>query len=192
LCRTEDELREAFTQIQAPVVVKACSAFIPHKSDLGLVVLDVRTELDALTAFRRLMAAMETMNVDDRGVLVAKMIKGRREFAVGARMDATFGPVVMVGDGGTYVEALNDFALMLPPFTIDDVYEALGRLRVAPILKGFRGESALNVGPLCRSAVQLGQLMTSVDTIASIDLNPFIVGAEGQSSLIVDALVERR
>jgi hypothetical protein len=169
-----------------------CTFFqIPHKSDLGLVVLNVQNEDDAVAAFYELNARLEEIRVGG-GVLVAQMVKGRREFALGARLDPTFGPVVMVGDSGKYVEVLRDLELLLPPFGIDEVLEALNRLRLAPLLKGIRGERPLNIAPLCRAAVRLGQLMTSVNTIASIDLNPFIVGGEGEPSVIVDALVERR
>jgi acyl-CoA synthetase (NDP forming) len=191
-CKTEYDVRAAFADIGAPVAVKVCSAEIPHKSDLGLVVLDIHTEADAVTAFRELGARLREMEMSAGGVVVARMIRGRREFALGARLDPTFGPVVMLGDGGKYVEVLRDLELLLPPFDVEDAYEALSRLRIAPLLRGVRGEPPLNVEPLCRAAVRLGQLMTSVTTIASIDLNPFIVGSEGEPSAIVDALVERR
>jgi acyl-CoA synthetase (NDP forming) len=191
LCTTEEEVKRAFARFGGPVVVKACSAKIPHKSDLGLVVLNVQRENDAVIAFRDLTARLAEMRVSG-GVLIAQMVKGRREFALGARLDPTFGPVVMVGDGGRYVEVFRDFELLLPPFCIDEVHDALNHLRLAPLLKGVRGERPLNIAPLCHAAVRLGQLMTSVNTIASIDLNPFIVGGEGEPSVVVDALVERR
>jgi acyl-CoA synthetase (NDP forming) len=192
LCRSEAEVRSAFARIGAPVAVKVCSAHVPHKSDLGFVALDVRSEADAVGAFRCFTDRLQVMGLSAEGVVVAQMIRGRREFALGARMDPTFGPVVMVGDGGKYVEVLRDLELLLPPFGVDDVCDALHRLRLAPILKGVRGEPPLDVEPLCRAAVLLGQLMSSTTSIASIDLNPFIVGGKGEPSVIVDALVERR
>jgi len=135
---------------------------------------------------------MDEVGLSGEPVLVAQMLQGRRELALGARLDPTFGPVIMVGDGGKYVEALCDLDFLLPPFDVDAVRECVNRLRIAPILKGVRGESPLNVEPFCHAAARLGQLMTALDTIASIDINPFIIATEGEPFAIVDALVERR
>jgi hypothetical protein len=125
------------------------------------------------------------------GLLVAPMVKGRRELMLGARVDPTFGPVVLIGDGGKYVEALGDFTVLMPPFDVDDVRRAARGLRIAPILSGVRGEPAIDLEPLAGAAIRLGQIITDgAGTIASIDINPAIVGVDGQSLVIVDALVE--
>jgi acyl-CoA synthetase (NDP forming) len=192
LCATEDDVRRAFRRIGSPVAVKACSARIPHKSDLGLVVLNLRDEADAVAAFHHITERLQELQIPADGIVIAEMVRGRREFALGARVDPTFGPVVMVGDGGKYVEVLRDLELLLPPFDTEDVYEALSRLRIAPIIRGVRGEPPLDIEPLCQAAVRLGQIMMSATGIASIDLNPVMIGARGERSLIVDALVERR
>jgi acyl-CoA synthetase (NDP forming) len=192
VCTTEADVRAAFADIGAPVVLKACSPRIAHKSEMGLVVLNIQTEGDARSAFRAMRTRMDDVGLSGEPVLVAQMLRGGREFALGARLDPTFGPVIMVGDGGKYVEVLCDLDFLLPPFDVDAVRESLNRLRIAPILKGVRGEPPLNVEPLCQAAARLGQLMTALDTVASIDINPFIVAAEGDPFAIVDALVERR
>jgi acyl-CoA synthetase (NDP forming) len=192
LCTTEADVRAAFAEIGVPLVLKACSPRVPHKSELGLVVLNIQTAGDALSAFRAMRTRMDELGLSQEPVLAAQMLRGRRELALGARLDPTFGPVIMVGDGGKYVEALCDLDFLLPPFDADAVRESLNRLRIAPILNGVRGEPPLNVEPLCQAAARLGQLMTALDTIASIDINPFILGAEGDPFAIVDALVERR
>jgi acyl-CoA synthetase (NDP forming) len=99
---------------------------------------------------------------------------------------------VLVGDGGKYVEALGDFTVLMPPFDIDDVRRAVMGLRIAPILAGVRGEPAIDLEPLAHAAIQLGQIITSqAGKIASIDINPAIVGAAGEPLVIVDALIER-
>ncbi len=120
------------------------------------------------------------------------MRKGRREMIVGARPDPVFGPVVVVGDGGKYVETLKDLALLMPPFDAAEVRESLRALRVAPILAGVRGEPPLDVDALAAVAVGVGRLICAArGRIASVDLNPVIVGAAGEGAVIVDALVER-
>jgi acyl-CoA synthetase (NDP forming) len=99
---------------------------------------------------------------------------------------------VLVGDGGKYIEALGDIALLLPPFDAEDVLDALGGLRIAPILDGVRGEPPLDLAPVCAMTLRLGQLMLAASgKIASIDVNPVIVGAAGEPAVVVDALVER-
>ena len=102
-----------------------------------------------------------------------------------------FGPVVVIGDGGKYVEAMPDVQLLLAPFTADDVMRALSRLRIAPLLEGVRGEPPLDVDAFCRIAITVGLLMASPHAgVVSMDLNPVIVGARGEGCRVVDALVE--
>jgi len=126
------------------------------------------------------------------GVIVAAMKKGRRELMVGAKVDPVFGPVVLVGDGGKYVEALKDFAILIPPFDSDDVRKALAGLRIAPIINGVRGEPALDIDAVAKVAIGVGRLICGAKgKIASIDLNPVMVGAAGEGAVVVDALIER-
>jgi hypothetical protein len=125
-------------------------------------------------------------------VLVARQAAGRRELALGARRDPLFGPLVMVGDGGLYLEALKDFRLLLPPFTEQEVREALAALRIAPLLSGLRGQPALDVGAFARMAVHLGEAMRGWgEQVASVDVNPVMLFEQGSGTLAVDALVER-
>ena len=191
LCRTPDEARAAFDAIGAPAVVKACSADVPHKSEHGLVALDVRTREQAAELFERFWARMQAMGARRDGVIVAAMRKGRRELMAGARMDPVFGPVVVLGDGGKYVEALKDCAVLLPPFSEQDVLAALRTLRIAPLLEGVRGEPPLDMQAFARIAVAVGQVIAGArGAIASLDLNPVMVGAAGEGAVVVDALVE--
>jgi len=126
------------------------------------------------------------------GVLVARQASGRRELALGARLDPAFGPVVLLGDGGVYLEALKDFRLLLPPFGEQEVLAALGELRVAPLLQGVRGEPPLDVEALARMAVKVGAVMLEAGgRIASVDINPVMLFERGRGALAVDALVER-
>jgi acyl-CoA synthetase (NDP forming) len=111
---------------------------------------------------------------------------------IGARIDPDFGPVVVVGDGGKYVEALKDFALLVTPFDAEEVKEALRCLRIAPLLDGVRGDPPLDLDALAAAAVGVGRLIAAAKgKIASVDLNPVMVGAKGEGDVIVDALVER-
>ncbi len=187
LCMSEAEARAAFGALGPKVVVKACSASVPHKTEHGLVRLGLQSADAVAQAFGELKARIPAAD----GVLVARHAAGLRELALGARVDPAFGPVVLLGDGGIYLEALQDFQLLLPPFGEDDALAALSRLRIAPLLAAARGQPALDVGAFARMAVQLGDAMLAWrGRIASIDVNPVMVLERGRGALAVDALVE--
>jgi len=192
LCRSPEEACAAAHQLCFPVVLKACSAALPHKSDHGLVMLGLDNEAAVARAFNCVSDRLRRLEIVADGILVAPVVRGRRELMLGARVDPTFGPVVLIGDGGKYVEALGDFTVLMPPFDVDDVRRAAMGLRIAPILSGVRGEPAIDLEPLAHAAIRLGQIITDgAGTLASIDINPAIVGVDGHSLVIVDALVER-
>jgi len=154
--------------------------------------LGLDNEAAVARAFNCVSDRLRRLEIVADGILVAPVVRGRRELMLGARVDPTFGPVVLIGDGGKYVEALGDFTVLMPPFDVDDVRRAAMGLRIAPILSGVRGEPAIDLEPLAHAAIRLGQIITDgAGTIASIDINPAIVGVDGHSLVIVDALVER-
>lgn len=192
LCRSLDEALTAWRTLGPAAVLKACSARIPHKSEHGLVFLDVDGEAQVERAWHACAQRVAAMGLPFEGAIVASRVRGRREFALGVRQDAAFGTVVMVSDGGKYVEALRDFAVLLHPFSEADVIARLQTLRIAPILAGVRGEAPVDLGVVARAAVALGGLAAAhADAIASIDLNPLIVREEGQGGWAVDAVIER-
>ena len=195
VCKNESEIRDALQALGKPVALKASSPDVPHKSEHGLVYLNVADEAHALACFASIKKKLSELDAKDEGAIVASMIKPQRELMIGGRVDPQFGPVVMVGDGGTYVEALKDFALLLAPFTIDDVLNALDGLRIAPILRGTRGEPALDLRAFAEMAVRVGEiLMVTKNRIASIDLNPVLVLAKSphdkQTAFAADGLIE--
>ncbi|NLD70785.1 MAG: acetate--CoA ligase family protein [Limnobacter sp.] len=192
LCMDAEQAVAAWRRFDSPVAVKACSEELLHKSEHGLVFLDCRTEGEVRKAWEACVRGMEKLEIPARGVIVARMARGRREFAIGARFDKDFGPVIMIGDGGKYIEALPDFCLLVPPFTLRDARRALQRLRVAPLFAGVRGEPPMDLNALCELGVRVGELMRRAEgSVASIDLNPVLLGSEGEGALVVDALIER-
>ena len=192
LCRTAAEAGEALTAVGAPAVVKACSGDVPHKSEHGLVALGVGSAADASALFERQWAKLAELGAAQEGVIVAAMRRGLHEFMVGARIDPVFGPVVVVGDGGKYVEALQDVAVLVPPFSVADVKEALRGLRIAPLLEDVRGDPPLDIDALGEVVVAIGRLIVAADgAIASIDVNPVLVSARGDGVVVLDALIER-
>jgi acyl-CoA synthetase (NDP forming) len=189
LCRSLDEAQAALAQLGAPVAVKGCSESIAHKSEWGLVKLNLRAPEEVRQAYDDFDKTLRIAGARFDGVIVARMVKGLRELMIGAHRDPVFGPVVVIGDGGKYVEAMPDVQILLPPFTADDVMRALGRLRIAPLLEGVRGEPPLDVDAFSRAAISVGLLMDAAHAgVVSLDLNPVIVGARGEGCRVVDAL----
>jgi acyl-CoA synthetase (NDP forming) len=190
LCRSSREAMEALRVLGGPVAVKGCSGDIAHKSELGIVRLGVISEDEILAAYADIERKITDADAQFDGVIVASMFKGQRELMIGAHFDPTFGPVVLVGDGGKYAEALPDTQLLLVPFTADDVRLALSRLRIAPLFEGVRGEPPLDIPSVVEAVLAVGRMMADpAAKVVSVDFNPVIVGAVGQGYAAVDALV---
>lgn len=191
VCHTTDEAVAAWRRIGAPVALKACSAQLPHKSEHGLVALGLNDEAALRTAFAHQAQTLGKLDVRDGAWLVARMRRGLHECALGARVDPVLGPVVMIGSGGKYVEALRDVAVLMPPFDAAQVVEKLRGLRIGALLQGVRGDPPADVQALAQQAVALGRYaLAAGPRLASVDINPVMVGAEGQGAVAVDALVE--
>jgi acyl-CoA synthetase (NDP forming) len=177
-------------ELGAPVVVKGCSPEVVHKSELGLVRLGLDNEQAVRAAFRDMERTLRGQGARCDGAIVAKMASGRREMMIGARMDPVFGPVVLVGDGGKYVEAMPDVQVLLSPFNDSEVKAALARLRIAPLLTGVRGEPALDVDAFCAAVLAVCRLMMNPESrVSNLDLNPVLVGAKGEGCVALDAVV---
>jgi acyl-CoA synthetase (NDP forming) len=192
LCTTADQVRAAFAKLGSNVALKGCAAEVPHKTEHGLVTLGIQTVDDAVRVFESHMTKLNSLGVKQSSVIVAAMRRGKHELMVGARDDPVFGPVVLVGAGGKYVEAMKDYAVLLPPFSVEQVEMALRGLRLAPMLDGVRGDAPMDVTALCKIAVAVGKIaMGAGSHIASLDLNPVMVGSIGEGAWVADALLER-
>ncbi|HWQ39974.1 MAG TPA: acetate--CoA ligase family protein [Burkholderiales bacterium] len=196
LCATAQQALHAFARLGAPVAVKGCSRDVVHKSEMGLVHLGLTNQKGVRRAFEAVRHALLQRGCAFDGVIVARMARGRRELMVGARRDPAFGPVVIVGDGGKYVEVMPDARVLLWPFDEEAVLRALTRLRIAPLFAGVRGEPALDAAAVVQVVMAAGRLIADPAVgVASMDLNPLIVGAQGEGCRVADAVVyvdERR
>jgi acyl-CoA synthetase (NDP forming) len=173
------------------VVVKGLPAEATHKTELGLVSIGISTAADASAAAERMIGRMDELGLAHTGVLVAPMVSALREVLIGAHVDATFGPVVLVGAGGKYVEALPDVQVLLPPFTDDEARAAIGRLHLAPLLAGVRGEPAADVDAWVAAAQAVATWVLHDPRLVSLDVNPFMLGPVGAGGTAVDAVVEQ-
>ena len=193
LARSRAEAARAAAELGFPVALKISSPDIAHKSDIGGVVLDVATEAGAGTAFARIMtrAARRKPKARLDGVLVAPMVKGGVELILGARRDAIFGPVIMLGLGGVFAETFADTALRLAPLGEREAMRMIRELKGYPLLAGTRGRPRLDLVRLAKALAALSRLALAYrERIESIDINPFVVLPKGATAL--DALVVAR
>ena len=123
------------------------------------------------------------------GVLVERMAAKGLELVVGAKRDPQWGPVVLVGLGGIWVEALGDVRLLPPDLDEKSIVAEIEKLRSAKLLRGFRGSAARDVGAVARTVFLVGRLMRTVPEISEIDINPLFVHAENEGVTAVDALI---
>ncbi len=191
VCANAESARTAFDALGAPVVVKGCAREVPHKTEHGLVALGVADRASAGERAAQMLGKLKALNAAEPSVIVARMLRPARELVVGARWMDGYGAVLMVGDGGKHVEALGDVAFLVFPFTEGDVRRKLQGLRIAPLFRGLRGDSPINLDAVCRLAVSLASMVSGArGRIASVDLNPVFVGAGESDTVVVDALVE--
>jgi len=178
------EAAAAAAAIGFPVVIKALSADLAHKSDVGGVVLNVRTEAEAAAAGQRLAA------LADRVLVEQMVVDGVAEILVGITVDPQFGQVLVLGAGGVMTEYLRDSTSLLPPFSADSIRAALGRLRVAQLLAGFRGKPPGDVEALIAAVLAVTRYAAAgLDTLAELDVNPIIVRPSGHGVVAVDVLI---
>jgi acetate---CoA ligase (ADP-forming) len=175
-----------------PAAMKIASPDIPHKSEIGGVILDLPDAESVTTAFGTLMARAAAMapHAAIEGMLVSKMISDGIEIIVGGRIDEVAGPLVTVGAGGIFVEVMRDSATACAPVSMAEAMGLIGRLRIAPILHGARGRPAVDVPALAEIVALLSRIVAAnADRIDTLEINPLIVGARGTGAFGVDALI---
>ena len=192
LATTRAAAVEAGDSLGYPVVLKIASADIPHKSETGGVELGLDTAHAVEVAFDAVIARARASVPDARidGVVVARMAPPGVETVLGTTLDPVFGPVVMFGLGGIFVEVTRDVTLRVAPFDVDEAHRMIGGIKAAMVLDGVRGQPASDTDALARALARLSQIaVANVDTIESIDINPFVVLPEGHGAVAVDALI---
>ena len=180
----EDDAQDTAQTVGYPVAMKAVGPQFQHKTDAGLVVLNVRDDELARTTFRQL---KEMAGAQFQGVLVEQMIQSDREFMVGMKRDRAFGPVVAFGLGGVLTEALQDLALAVAPVDDADAAELPNLIKAKRLLGPFRGLPVVDRTALTKVILAIGQMAIDHPEIAEIDVNPLLVAAG--RPVAADALV---
>jgi acyl-CoA synthetase (NDP forming) len=195
LVKSRDALDAAIERVGFPLVMKIQSPDIAHKSEVGGVRVGIASKGEAFSAYRELLesAGKHRPNADIQGVLVCPMAKKGVEIIIGTLLDATFGPMVMVGLGGITTELFRDVIYRPAPVGVAEAEAMLNELKAAPLLRGFRGAPKSDVAALAKLISQVSVLAARLrDQVSEIELNPVLVHGEGNGVTIVDALVVRK
>jgi acetate---CoA ligase (ADP-forming) len=189
LARSADEAAAFQERAGVPVAMKIVSPDILHKSDVGGVKLRLSTADQVRDAFDLMMLRIQRRmpEADLRGVYVEQMCRPGREIILGMHRDPQFGPMLMFGLGGVFVEVMKDVSFYLAPITKDEALEMLKRTRSYALLQGARGQSGVDIGAIAGALQRISQLVTDFPEIEEMDINPFIVGEVGTEPVAADA-----
>lgn len=187
----EEEAIEAAKGLGFPVAMKIISRQISHKSDVGGVQLNLRSDRGVAEAYRDMTERIRRAypEADIEGVLVQQMATGGREMILGGRRDEQFGPVVMVGLGGVFVEIFGDISLRVAPITRRDAEDMIHELRGVAIFEGARGGKPSDIEAVVEILLRLSQLLCDLPGIRDIDINPVRVFYEKEGCLALDARI---
>ncbi|MEM5777339.1 MAG: acetate--CoA ligase family protein [Candidatus Aenigmatarchaeota archaeon] len=182
-----DQAIEIAEGIGYPVAIKILSKDIIHKTDVGGVSLNIKSSSELTVEYNKII-----QNVKRRlpfasinGVFVQQMVTNGYELILGAKKDQVFGPTIMLGLGGVYVEALDDISFRIAPINKKDVLDMINETKIGKIIKGFRGKAA-NINALIDSAINLSRLVVENPQISEVDINPLMVG---EDAIALDARI---
>jgi acetate---CoA ligase (ADP-forming) len=189
LARTGDEAVELAERIGYPVVLKISSPDIIHKSDFGGVRINIANAEQVRDAFDLMMLRIQKRapNAYLRGAYVEKMGQRGREVILGMTRDPQFGPMLMFGLGGIFVEVMKDVTFHLAPITAEEAMQMLKGTRSYALLQGARGQAPVDLEAIAGALQRISQLATDYPQIMELDINPFIVGPVGVQAYVADA-----
>jgi len=191
VAKNVDEAVEAAEKIGYPVVMKIASPDIVHKFDIGGVEIRLENPEEVKAAYSRIISNVKknAPNAMIWGVTVQEMVRNGVEVIFGVKRDPLFGPVIMFGLGGIYVEAYKDVSFRLAPIRELSAYHMIGEIRASQILKGYRGGKERDIDALAEGLMKLSQLSLEQPYISELDINPVIVFEKGKGFKAVDARI---
>jgi len=191
LAKTEADAIKIAKQIGYPVVMKIASPQIIHKSDAGGVKVNLTNDSEIKEAFKTIVvnAKKYNKNAEIKGVLIVEMIKGGKELIIGSKLEPGFGPVIMLGMGGIYVEVLKDVTFKIAPVTDKEADDMIVSIKTQKILQGVRGEKPSDIVKLSECIQRLSQLVTDFKEIKELDMNPVLVMEKGKGCKILDVRI---
>jgi acyl-CoA synthetase (NDP forming) len=185
--KTPAEAADAAEKLGFPVVIKVLSGKIAHKSDLGLVALNIRSADCARGACDRILAAARKIDPDANAVVEPMAPDGIAEVIIGGKRDPQFGPTVLFGLGGIFVEVFKDVSLRVAPINHSIALKMIQEIKGYRILKGFRGKQGADIDALADILVAVSRIMMTCDSVMELDANPVIAYQKG--AIAVDARI---
>ena len=191
LAKTSVEAVEAAKRFGFPIVMKIASPDILHKSDVGGIKIGLQSDSEVEEAYKQIIWNSTRFMPDAViwGISVQEMIKDKKEVIVGVNKDPQFGPMVMFGLGGIYVEILKDVSFRIAPLTDVDASEMINEINSFPLLAGVRGQKRADIESIADILLRVSNLVTDFPEINEMDINPLMVGSTGEGSVAVDARI---
>jgi succinyl-CoA synthetase beta subunit len=186
-----DEAVRLAEKIGYPVVMKVVSRDILHKSDAGGVALDILNKDEVTDAYEAIMQSARRYKPDAviEGIEISEQVKPGVETIVGARRDLSFGPIVMFGLGGIYVEVMKDIVFRAFPCNLKEANRMISQIRSYPLLLGVRGEKRKDTDALANAILRVGTILKKFDDISDIEINPLVAYDHGDGVKAVDVRI---
>jgi acyl-CoA synthetase (NDP forming) len=192
LAKDEEEAAKYATAIGFPIVLKIVSPDIVHKSDVGGVIVGIKSVNEVKKGYRQIMNSIKKHKPDAKivGVLVQEMAPAGTEVIVGSIKDPQFGPAIMFGLGGVFVEVLKDVTFRIAPITDDEAAEMISEVKAYPLLQGYRNTPPADLKAITKILVNTSRLVTEHPEIKELDLNPIMVYEKGAKAVDARIILE--
>jgi acetyl-CoA synthetase (ADP-forming) len=192
LAKSEQEAVKFANEIGYPIVLKIASPDIIHKFDVGGVMLNLKNQAEVKDAYNQILANVKRHKSDAKiiGIVVQEMAAPSTEVIVGATKDPQFGPALMFGLGGIFVEVLKDVTFRIAPITEEDAREMITEVKAYPILKGYRGQPPADIEAIVKILLNTSKLVMDHQEIKELDLNPIIVYEKGAKTVDARIILE--
>jgi acyl-CoA synthetase (NDP forming) len=192
VAKTPEEAVKFAEEIGYPTVLKIVSPDVIHKFDVGGVVLDLKSPEDIRNAYKKILENVKKHKPEAkiRGILVQEMAPSSTEVIVGSTKDPQFGPALMFGLGGVFVEVLKDVTFRIAPITEQDAREMITEVKAYPILKGYRGQPPADIDSIVKILLNTSRLVMDYQEIKELDLNPIMVYKKGAKTVDARIILE--
>jgi acyl-CoA synthetase (NDP forming) len=193
VAKTEEEALKFADEIGYPVVLKIVSPDILHKSDVGGVIINLRSTDEVKDAYRKIITNVKKHKADAEivGIFVQEMAPKSTEVIIGATKDPQFGPALMFGLGGVFVEVLEDVTFRIAPITERDAREMITEVKAYPLLTGYRGQPPADIDTIISILLNTSKLVMDHQEIKELDLNPIIVYEKGAKTVDARIILEQ-
>ena len=192
VAKNEDEVVKFSREIGFPVVLKIVSPDVIHKSDVGGVIIDLKSEEAVRKAYRQIIENVKKYKPEAKitGILVQEMAPPSTEVIVGSIKDPQFGPALMFGLGGIFVEVLKDVTFRIAPITEDDAREMITEVKAYPLLKGYRNMPPADIDAIIKIILNTSKLVMEHQEIKELDFNPIMVYEKGAKTVDARIILE--